>query len=107
MTTPLPMTHVAFSFRIPEGKRWNLYLMPLTTMVCPALDPPATRAQTSYSCKSIFNNDDDDDDDERGGGDGHDNGENVVRSKRERKVILYYYRSHFSLSLSLSPTTTK
>ncbi len=38
---------------MPEGKRWNLYFLPLTTMVCPALDPPATRAQTSYSCKKV------------------------------------------------------
>lgn len=49
MTTPLPMTQVAFSLRTPEGRRWNLYFLPSTTMVWPALDPPATRAQTSYS----------------------------------------------------------
>ena len=51
MTTLFPTTHVAFSLSMPDGRRWNLYFFPSTTMVCPALDPPATLAPTSYSYK--------------------------------------------------------
>lgn len=53
MTTPFPITQVAFGLSTPEGSKWNLYFLPSTTIVCPALDPPATRAHTSYDWDRI------------------------------------------------------
>lgn len=44
ITTPLPITHLIFSFKIPDGITWNLYLLLSTITVCPALQPPETLA---------------------------------------------------------------
>ena len=48
-TTPLPRMFLHLGYRIPQGRRWNAYLVPSTTMVCPALEPPLNLAQTSQS----------------------------------------------------------
>ncbi len=40
ITTPLPMTQVLASYRMPDGMRWNLNSSPSRTMVWPALLPP-------------------------------------------------------------------
>lgn len=47
-TTPFPMTPIVPGWSIPDGKRWNLKVLSPTTMVWPALEPPATRAQMLY-----------------------------------------------------------
>lgn len=49
-TTPLPITPMVPGCSMPEGRRWNLNVLSPTTIVCPALDPPATRAQMLYFC---------------------------------------------------------
>ena len=48
MTTPLPMMHVVLGCTRPDGSKWNLKVLPSTTMVWPALFPPAQRAMMSY-----------------------------------------------------------
>lgn len=47
-TTPFPMTPMVPGCSIPDGRRWNLNVLSPTTMVCPAFEPPATRAQMLY-----------------------------------------------------------
>ena len=40
-TTPFPMRHCAERFRMPDGMRCSLYLLPSGSyIVCPALAPP-------------------------------------------------------------------
>src|SRR5450631_2171135 len=47
ITTPLPITHSLPGCRIPEGIRWSFHVVPLRTIVCPALFPPWKRTTAS------------------------------------------------------------
>ena len=46
-TTPLPITLILPSHRMPEGSRWRTYLVPRAMTVWPALLPPWPRTTTS------------------------------------------------------------
>src|SRR5438067_3942949 len=47
ITTPLPITHSLPRCRIPDGIRWSFQVLPLRTIVCPALLPPWKRTTAS------------------------------------------------------------